>query len=49
MQTIREPLIGVLESGVALVTAAVKLMAFAVGTVTEKTEPPLILESSAML
>jgi hypothetical protein len=32
MHTIREPLIGVLESGVALVTAVV--LAFAVGTVT---------------
>ncbi len=40
MQTISEPLIGVRDSGVALVTAAVWLMAFAVGTVTEKTEPP---------
>ena len=48
MQTISEPLIGVLESGVALVTAAVWLIAFAVGTVTENNEPPLALESSAM-
>jgi hypothetical protein len=48
MHTISEPLIGVLESGVALVTAAVWLTSFAVGTVTEKSEPPLALESSAM-
>jgi hypothetical protein len=48
MQTISVPLIGVFESGVALVTAAVKLMAFPVGTITEKNEPPLTLESSAM-
>ena len=41
MQTIRAPLIGVLESGVALVTAAVWLIAAAIGTVTENTEPPL--------
>ena len=48
MQTISAPLIGVLDSGVALVTAAVWLMALAIGTVTEKNEPPLALESSAM-
>ena len=42
MQTIRAPLIGVLESGVALVTAAVWLIAVATGTVTENTEPPLV-------
>ena len=41
MQTISAPLIGVRDSGVALVTAAVWLIALATGTVTEKTEPPL--------
>ena len=48
MQTIRAPLIGVLESGVALVTAAVWLIAVAIGTVTENTEPPLAVASIAM-
>ena len=48
MQTIRAPLIGVLESGVALVTAAVWSIAAATGTVTENTEPPLPVPSIAI-
>ena len=40
--------IGVFDSGVALVTAEVKVMVFAIGTVTEKNEPPLASASSAM-
>ena len=48
MQTIRAPLIGVLESGVALVTGAVWSTALATGTVTENTEPPLAVASIAM-
>ncbi len=48
MQTTSAPLIGVLEIGVARVTAAVWLIALATGTVTEKNEPPPALESSAM-
>ncbi len=48
MQTISVPLIGVFESGVVAVTAAVWLIALAIGTVTEKNEPPLGIESSAM-
>ncbi len=43
MQTISAPLIGVRDSGVVLVTAAVWLIASAIGTVTEKTEPPLAI------
>ena len=46
--TIRAPDIGVRDSGVALVTAAVWLIALAVGTVTENTEPPAALASMAM-
>ncbi len=48
MQTIREPLIGVFDSGVVLVTAAVWLTAAATGTVTENAEPPLTLAEIAM-
>ena len=45
MQTISVPLIGAFDSGVALVTAEVKVTVFATGTVTEKKEPPLTLAS----
>ena len=48
MQTISVPLMGAFDSGVALVTAEVKVMVFATGTVTEKNEPPPTLASSAM-